>query len=80
MIDCVIHTVKTDMLIHTSKTEKMKLVVEIECVGLNDDAFDKEIRSSDGLQLDQIPYQFNVGRKFASFRKKRIQKLCVHLK
>nr|GEX58220.1 integrase, catalytic region, zinc finger, CCHC-type, peptidase aspartic, catalytic [Tanacetum cinerariifolium] len=31
----------------------MKLVVEIECVGMNADEFDKETVSSDGLQLEQ---------------------------
>nr|GEX41861.1 hypothetical protein [Tanacetum cinerariifolium] len=31
----------------------IKLVVEIECVGMNADEFDKEIRSSDGLQPKQ---------------------------
>nr|GEY82845.1 hypothetical protein [Tanacetum cinerariifolium] len=44
------HTVKTDMVIHTAKTEMMKLVVEIECVSMNADEFDKETGSSDGLQ------------------------------
>nr|GEX55698.1 hypothetical protein [Tanacetum cinerariifolium] len=34
-------------------TEMIKLVVEIECVGMNADEFDKEIRSSDGLQPKQ---------------------------
>nr|GEW46255.1 hypothetical protein [Tanacetum cinerariifolium] len=31
----------------------MKLMVEIKCVGMNADAFDKETRSSDGLQPEQ---------------------------
>nr|GFA73494.1 hypothetical protein [Tanacetum cinerariifolium] len=31
----------------------MKLVVEIECVGMSADAFDKETGSSDGLQPEQ---------------------------
>nr|GFC93824.1 hypothetical protein [Tanacetum cinerariifolium] len=66
-------------------TKKMKLVVEIECVGMNADEFDKETGSSDGLQPEQadrncIPYQFDVDRKFASFRRKSVQELCVHLK
>nr|GEX30010.1 hypothetical protein [Tanacetum cinerariifolium] len=45
---------KTDMVIHTSKTEMMKLVVEIKCVGRDADEFDKETGSSDGLQLKQV--------------------------
>nr|GEV52659.1 hypothetical protein [Tanacetum cinerariifolium] len=53
MIECVIHTVKTDMVIHTAKTKMMKLMVKIECVGMNADAFDKETGSSDGLQPEQ---------------------------
>nr|GEW33823.1 retrovirus-related Pol polyprotein from transposon TNT 1-94 [Tanacetum cinerariifolium] len=43
----------TDMMIHTTKTEMVRLVVEIECVGMNADEFDKETRSSDGLQPEQ---------------------------
>nr|GEX12362.1 hypothetical protein [Tanacetum cinerariifolium] len=103
----------TDMVIHTVKTKMMKLVVEIECVGMNADAFDKETESFDGLQLEQadpncvhalnephlqeiyvvpskheadqhslcaIPYQFDVGHKFAQFRRKSFQKKIVHLK
>nr|GEZ33838.1 hypothetical protein [Tanacetum cinerariifolium] len=42
--------VETDMVIHTAKTYMMKLVVEIECFGMSADEFDKETRSSDGLQ------------------------------
>nr|GEX14530.1 hypothetical protein [Tanacetum cinerariifolium] len=41
------------MMIHTAKTEMIKLVVEIECVGMNADAFDMETGSSDGLQPEQ---------------------------
>nr|GFC14214.1 hypothetical protein [Tanacetum cinerariifolium] len=41
------------MVIHTGKTEMMKLVVEIECVGRDADEFDKETGSSDGLQPKQ---------------------------
>nr|GFB87042.1 hypothetical protein [Tanacetum cinerariifolium] len=44
----------TDMVIHTAKTEMMKLMVEIECVGMNADEFDKETGSSDGLQPEQV--------------------------
>nr|GEW15838.1 hypothetical protein [Tanacetum cinerariifolium] len=53
MIECVIHIVKTDMVIHTAKTEMMRLVVEIEYVDMNADEFDKETGSSDGLQPEQ---------------------------
>nr|GEX62997.1 hypothetical protein [Tanacetum cinerariifolium] len=53
MIECVIHTVKTNMVIYTTKIEMVKLVVEIECVGMNADEFDKETGSSDGLQPEQ---------------------------
>nr|GEY82949.1 hypothetical protein [Tanacetum cinerariifolium] len=45
--------VETDMVIHTVKTKMMKLVVEIQCVGMNADEFDKETGSSDGLQPKQ---------------------------
>nr|GEW55334.1 hypothetical protein [Tanacetum cinerariifolium] len=53
IIECVIHTVKTDMVIYTAKTKMMKLVTEIKCVGMNADEFDKETGSSDGLQPEQ---------------------------
>nr|GEV87435.1 reverse transcriptase domain-containing protein [Tanacetum cinerariifolium] len=53
MIECVIHTVKTDMVIHTAKTKMVKLVVEIKCVRMNADACDKKTRSSNGLQPEQ---------------------------
>nr|GFD35378.1 hypothetical protein [Tanacetum cinerariifolium] len=42
------------MVIHTAKTEMMKLVVEIECVGMNPNDFDKETGSSHGLQPEQV--------------------------
>nr|GEU99457.1 retrovirus-related Pol polyprotein from transposon TNT 1-94 [Tanacetum cinerariifolium] len=45
--------VETDMVIDTVKTEMMTLGVEIECVGINVDEFDKETGSSDGLQPKQ---------------------------
>nr|GEW38873.1 Gag-Pol polyprotein [Tanacetum cinerariifolium] len=71
---------ETDMVIHNAKTKMIKLVVEIEYVDMNADEFDKETRSSDGLQPEQIPYQFDVGHKFAPFRRKSVQELCGHLK
>nr|GEW91863.1 hypothetical protein [Tanacetum cinerariifolium] len=49
---------KTDMMIHTTKTEMMKLVVEIKCVGMNADEFDKETRSSDRLQPKQADLSY----------------------
>nr|GFA09233.1 hypothetical protein [Tanacetum cinerariifolium] len=58
MIECVIHTVKTDMVIHTTKTEMMKLMVESEYVDMNADEFDKETGSSDGLQLEQVDLNY----------------------
>nr|GFD17010.1 hypothetical protein [Tanacetum cinerariifolium] len=108
MFERVIHTVKTDMVIHTEKTGMMRLVVEIEYVGKIADVFDKAIGSFDGLQPEQvdlnyvhalneshlheihvvlskheavnicyvqIPYQFDIGLKFAPFRRKSVQKL-----
>nr|GEZ76266.1 hypothetical protein [Tanacetum cinerariifolium]GEZ84279.1 hypothetical protein [Tanacetum cinerariifolium] len=47
MIECV-SIVETDMVIHTVKTEMRKLVVEIECFGMNADEFDNETGSFDG--------------------------------
>nr|GFC45499.1 hypothetical protein [Tanacetum cinerariifolium] len=41
--------VETDMVIHTAKTDMMKLVVEIEYFGMSADDFDKETGSSDGV-------------------------------
>nr|GFC38135.1 hypothetical protein [Tanacetum cinerariifolium] len=48
----------TDMVIHTAKTELMKLTVEIECVGMNDDEFDKETGSSNGLHPEQVDLNY----------------------
>nr|GEZ08457.1 hypothetical protein [Tanacetum cinerariifolium] len=58
MIECVIHTVKTNMVIHIVKTEMMRLVVEIERVGKVADAFDKATESSDGLQPGQVDLNY----------------------
>ncbi|GJS20803.1 hypothetical protein Tco_0449435 [Tanacetum coccineum] len=44
---------ETDKVIHTVETDMVKLVVEIECFGMSFDKFDKETRSSDGLQPKQ---------------------------
>nr|GEV19117.1 reverse transcriptase domain-containing protein [Tanacetum cinerariifolium] len=57
MIKCV-RIVEIDMVIHTAKTDMMKLVVEIECVGMSANVFDKETGSSDGLQLEQAELNF----------------------
>nr|GEY69535.1 hypothetical protein [Tanacetum cinerariifolium] len=45
--------IETDKVIHTAKTDMMKLVVENECFNMSFDEFGKEIRSSDGLQPKQ---------------------------
>nr|GFD10985.1 hypothetical protein [Tanacetum cinerariifolium] len=58
MIERVIHTVKTDMVIHSKKTEMMRLVVEIECVGKIADAFDKATGSYDGLQPGRVDLNY----------------------
>ncbi|GJZ94921.1 hypothetical protein Tco_0667124 [Tanacetum coccineum] len=52
MIDCL-SIVETEKVIHTVKTDKVKLVVEIESFGMSSDEFDKEIEPSDGLQPKQ---------------------------
>nr|GEZ80453.1 hypothetical protein [Tanacetum cinerariifolium] len=44
MIELVMHIVKNDMVIHTEKTEMMRLVVKIEYVGKIADMFDKILR------------------------------------
>ncbi|GKE72947.1 hypothetical protein Tco_1534988, partial [Tanacetum coccineum] len=43
----------TDKVIHTVEIDIVKLVVEIESFGMNSDEFDKEARSSNGLQQKQ---------------------------
>nr|GFA06119.1 hypothetical protein [Tanacetum cinerariifolium] len=43
MFERVIHTMKTDMVIHTKKPEMMRLMVEIEYVGKIADVFHKDI-------------------------------------
>ncbi|GJV36463.1 hypothetical protein Tco_1408940 [Tanacetum coccineum] len=52
MID-YLSNVETDKVIHTMETDIVKLVVEVESFGMSSDEFDKETRSSDGLQLKQ---------------------------
>ncbi|GKE67339.1 hypothetical protein Tco_1521500 [Tanacetum coccineum] len=48
MID-ELRIVETDKVNHTVDTDTMKLVVEIECFGVNFDEFDKDTGSSDEL-------------------------------
>ncbi|GJT23409.1 hypothetical protein Tco_0893346 [Tanacetum coccineum] len=45
--------VETDKVNHTVETDMMKLVVKIECFGVNFNEFDKETGSSDELQPKQ---------------------------
>nr|GFA63847.1 hypothetical protein [Tanacetum cinerariifolium] len=52
MIDCL-RIVETDKVIHTVKTDIVKLLVEIESFGMNSDEFDTKTGSSDGLQPKQ---------------------------
>nr|GEY67210.1 hypothetical protein [Tanacetum cinerariifolium] len=54
MIELVMHTVKNDMVIHTEKSGMMRLVVEIDVVGMIADVVDKVTCSFDGLQLNQV--------------------------
>nr|GEU77745.1 hypothetical protein [Tanacetum cinerariifolium] len=48
-----VSSVKSDMVIHTTKTDMMKLLVEIECFAMSADKSDKETGSSHGLQPKQ---------------------------
>ncbi|GKD84808.1 hypothetical protein Tco_1355962 [Tanacetum coccineum] len=48
MID-YLSIVETHKMIHTMESDMVKLVVEIECFGMNFDEFDKETGSFDGL-------------------------------
>nr|GFD21685.1 hypothetical protein [Tanacetum cinerariifolium] len=52
MIDYV-RIVETDKVIHTAKTDMVKLVVEIESLCMSVDELDKDTESSDGLQPKQ---------------------------
>ncbi|GJZ08518.1 hypothetical protein Tco_0542801 [Tanacetum coccineum] len=60
MIDCL-SIVETDKVIDTVETDIGKLVVEIEIFGMSSNEFDKETRSSDGLQ----PKQTNLSCVYA---------------
>ncbi|GKB84873.1 hypothetical protein Tco_0957145, partial [Tanacetum coccineum] len=57
MVDCL-SIVETDKVIHTVETDIVKLMVEIEIVGMIPDEFDKEIGSSDGLQPKQADLSY----------------------
>nr|GEX10568.1 hypothetical protein [Tanacetum cinerariifolium] len=46
--------VETDKVIHTAKTDMVKLVIEIESFGMSADELDKETGSSDGLQPKKV--------------------------
>nr|GEV17154.1 hypothetical protein [Tanacetum cinerariifolium] len=50
--------VKTDKVIHTVKTDIVKLMVEIESFGMSSDKFDEETGSSDGLQPKQADMSY----------------------
>ncbi|GJW66493.1 hypothetical protein Tco_0120917 [Tanacetum coccineum] len=52
MIGCL-SIVETDKVIHIMESDIVKLVVEIESFGISSDEFDKETRSSNGLQPKQ---------------------------
>nr|GEY94783.1 hypothetical protein [Tanacetum cinerariifolium] len=52
MIDYV-SIIETDKVIHTAKTDMVKLAIEIESFFMSADKFDKETRTSDGLQPKQ---------------------------
>nr|GEY71555.1 hypothetical protein [Tanacetum cinerariifolium] len=58
IIKRVIHTVKTEMVIHAEKTKMMRLVVEIDCDGKIADAFDKATGLFDGLQPEQVDLNY----------------------
>ncbi|GKF66180.1 hypothetical protein Tco_0192697 [Tanacetum coccineum] len=53
MNDCL-SIVETDKVIHTVKTDIVKLVVKIKSFGMSSDEFDKETGSSDRLQPKQV--------------------------
>ncbi|GKD30879.1 hypothetical protein Tco_1241657, partial [Tanacetum coccineum] len=49
---------ETDKVIHTVETDIVKLVVEIESLGISFDEFDKETRLSDRLQPKQADLSY----------------------
>nr|GFB17673.1 hypothetical protein [Tanacetum cinerariifolium] len=54
MIELVSHTEKNDTVFHTEKTGMLRLVVEIDVVGMTADVVDKVTCSFDGCQLKQV--------------------------
>ncbi|GJY49001.1 hypothetical protein Tco_0438957 [Tanacetum coccineum] len=50
--------VETDNVIHIVETDMVKHVAEIEYLGMSFDEFDKETRSSDGLQPKQADLSY----------------------
>nr|GFD28043.1 hypothetical protein [Tanacetum cinerariifolium] len=50
--------VETDKVIHISKTNMVKLVIEIKSFGMSADEFDKETGSSDGFQPKQADLSY----------------------
>nr|GEW42275.1 uncharacterized mitochondrial protein AtMg00810-like [Tanacetum cinerariifolium] len=52
MIELVMHTEKNDMVFHTMKTGMLRLVIEIDVVGMTADVVDKVTCSFDGWKLN----------------------------
>ncbi|GJU94489.1 hypothetical protein Tco_1319245 [Tanacetum coccineum] len=85
--------IETNKVNHIVETDMKKFVVEIKYFGMSFDEFDKETRSSDGLQPNQMDLNYVhalnephlheihvVPNKNEADRRKSIQKLRVHLK
>nr|GEZ19012.1 hypothetical protein [Tanacetum cinerariifolium] len=58
MIELVMHTRKNDMVFHTEKTGMLRLVVEIDVVGMTADVVDKVTCSFDGWKLKQLDLKY----------------------
>ncbi|GJW32515.1 hypothetical protein Tco_0052547 [Tanacetum coccineum] len=71
MIDCL-SIVEIDKVIHIVETDIVKLVVEIESFCMSSNEFDKETRSSDGLQLKQADLS-----SVHVINKLRLHEICV---
>nr|GFC63974.1 hypothetical protein [Tanacetum cinerariifolium] len=54
MIELVMHTMKNDKVIHTGKFGMMRVVVEIDVVGMIADVVDKVTCSFNGWKLKQV--------------------------
>ncbi|GKD14608.1 hypothetical protein Tco_1199015 [Tanacetum coccineum] len=80
--------VETDKVIHTMKTDIVKLVVEIESFGMISDRLQPKqadlscVHALNKLHLHEIHVVLSKHEihKFAPLRRKGIQKLGVHLK